>query len=300
LPKRFSEATTTAGAFLLLLRPAHWMKNGFVLLPLLFSLGRLEAGAVERSLYACAAFCMASSAVYALNDILDRERDRRCALKRRRPVASGALTPLQAAIASAACAVGALFIAVFLLPPASAVILGGYALLNVAYCMSLKRLVILDVIALSAGFVLRVAAGGAAIPVRVSAWMILTTFFLSLFLGFGKRRAELAATRRGSARDVLGQYSMPFLMILIPLCAGLTIIMYALSVIQPSIALRADADTLLYTVPLVVYGLLRYLHMSLRDGRGADAAEIVLKDAALLVTVLLWGGLVILMAVIRV
>ena len=276
------------------------MKNAFVLAPLLFTFRQASPVLAARAMVAFLAFCFASSAVYAVNDIVDRDRDRASPLKRHRPLASGALTPLQAGVAAGCCALLAALLSVLLLPPAAAVIVGGYALLNLAYTFYLKRLIIIDVIAISAGFVLRVFAGAATITVPLSAWMILTTFFLSLFLGFSKRRSELASAKAGSAREVLEQYREPLLMMLIPICAGLTIMTYALSVIQPSIASRPGAETLLYTVPLVVYGLLRYLHLALRGGKGADVAELVTRDAPLLVSVLLWIGMVIAVTVFRV
>ena len=281
------------------------MKNGFVLAPLLFAFQQASVASALRALAALLAFCLASSAVYAFNDILDRDRDRASPLKRGRPVASGALTPVQAGVAAAACALAAALLSVLLLPLPAAVVVGAYAALNILYSLRLKRVVIMDVIAISAGFVLRVFAGAMAMAVPVSAWMILTTFFLSLFLGFTKRRAELAtaglsSADAGSARQVLVQYSEPFLLVLIALCAGLTIVTYALSVIQPSMTARPGADTLLYTVPVVVYGLLRYLLLALRGGKGADVAELVIRDVPLLVTVLLWGAVVVAVVVFRV
>ena len=281
------------------------MKNGFVLAPLLFAFPQVSPSSALRALAALLAFCFASSAVYAVNDILDRDRDRACPLKRGRPVASGAISPTQAGVAAAACALAAALLSVLLLPLPAAVVVGVYAALNLLYSLRLKRVVIMDVIAISAGFVLRVFAGAMAMAVPVSAWMMLTTFFLSLFLGFTKRRAELvtaglSSADAGSARQVLGQYSEPFLLVLIALCAGLTIVTYALSVIQPSLAARPGADTLLYTVPVVVYGLLRYLLLALRGGKGADVAELVIRDVPLLVTVLLWGAVVVAFVVFRV
>ena len=276
------------------------MKNGFVLAPLLFAFPQVSPSSALRALAALLAFCFASSAVYAVNDILDRDRDRACPLKRGRPVASGAISPTQAGVAAAACALAAALLSVPLLPLPAVVVVGAYAALNLLYSLRLKRVVIMDVIAISAGFVLRVFAGAMALAVPVSAWMILTTFFLSLFLGFTKRRAELATADAGSARQVLGQYSEPFLLVLIALCAGLTIMTYALSVIQPSMAARPGADTMLYTVPVVVYGLLRYLLLALRGGKGADVAELVIRDVPLLATVLLWGAVVVAFVVFRV
>ena len=300
MPERSSDRRPVAGSILRLLRPVHWIKNGFVLAPLLFAFPQASPAFALRALTALLAFCFASSAVYAVNDILDRDRDRACPLKRGRPVASGDLSTVQAGVAAAACALAAACLSVLLLPLPAAVIVGVYAALNLLYSLRLKHVVIMDVIAISTGFVLRVFAGAMALAVPVSAWMILTTFFLSLFLGFTKRRAELATADAGSARQVLGQYSEPFLLVLIALCAGLTIMTYALSVIQPSMAARPGADTMLYTVPVVVYGLLRYLLLSLRSGKGADVAELVIRDIPLLVTVLLWGGVVVAFVVFRV
>jgi decaprenyl-phosphate phosphoribosyltransferase len=276
-----------------LLRPSHWIKNAFTLAPLLFAARLSAPSALCRAASTALAFCFASSAVYALNDIVDRNRDRASPAKRHRPVASGAMSPLQASLAAGGCIATASLLCVLLVPPRAVVILGAYILLNLLYSLRLKHIVIVDVVCISSGFVMRVFAGAAAVDVPVSAWMMLTTFFLALFLGFTKRRSELVAAYGAGAREVLGEYTEPFLTILISVCAGLTVVTYGIAVTQPSVAGRSGADSLLYTVPLVVLGLLRYLYLCLQEGKGGDVAELVLGDSSLLVTVLMWAGVVV-------
>ena len=169
------------------LRPAQWVKNALVFAPLIFAQHAFDRHALARSLAAFALFCLASGAVYLLNDLLDRESDRRHPVKRLRPIASGALPPAAAALAAVVIGAGALFTAT-LLDRRLALVLGIYLLLNLAYSRMLKHVVILDVMTIAAGFVLRVVAGGLAVGVPLSSWLLLCTSLLALFLGFGKRR----------------------------------------------------------------------------------------------------------------
>jgi 4-hydroxybenzoate polyprenyltransferase len=263
------------------------VKNGFVLAPLLFRLPAVEPAEALLALAAAAAFSLASSAVYALNDIVDRASDRRSPARRDRPVASGEVTVPEAGGLAAACALAAAGLSL-LLPWRVGAAIAGYVMLNLAYSWKLKQIVLIDVMAIAAGFMLRVFAGAAALGVAVTSWMMLTTFFVSLFLGFSKRRSEVLAAGGRSARAVLSEYTAPLLDILIVMSVSITVVTYALYVIQAVAGRGAGADLLVGTVPLVVYGLLRYLYLVMKRGMGGDVAEVVLRDIPLVVAVAAW------------
>jgi 4-hydroxybenzoate polyprenyltransferase len=284
-------------SLLRLLRPRHWVKNGFVLAPLLFRLPAVRPVEVLRALLAAAAFSLVSSAVYAVNDVVDRDGDRRSPARRDRPVASGEVTVREALVLAAACALAAAGLSL-LLPWRVGAALAGYAALNLAYSVWLKRIVLIDVMAIAAGFMLRVYAGAAALGVAVTSWMMLTTFFVSLFLGFSKRRSEVGTAGGRSARTVLSEYSVPLLDILIVMSVSITIITYSLYVIQAAAGRGINADLLIYTVPLVVYGLLRYLYLVMKQGKGGDVAEVLMRDIPLVVTVVAWGIAVVIVLVV--
>jgi 4-hydroxybenzoate polyprenyltransferase len=290
LPRRCS-------SFLRLLRPRHWVKNVFVLAPLLFRLPNVTPGEVLRAFVAAVAFSLASSAVYALNDIVDRDSDRRSPARRDRPVASGAVTVPEAAGLAAVCVLAAAGLSL-LLPWRVGAALAGYTALNLAYSVWLKRIVLIDVMAIAAGFMLRVYAGAAALGVAVTSWMMLTTFFVSLFLGFSKRRSEFGTSSGRAARAVLSEYTVPLLEILIVMSVAITIVTYSLYVIQAAAGRGDGADFLIYTVPLVVYGLLRYLYLVMKRGKGGDVAEVLVRDIPLVVTVAAWGIAVVLILVV--
>jgi 4-hydroxybenzoate polyprenyltransferase len=270
-----------------LARPTHWIKNAFVLAPLLFTFRSASRESAIRALLATGAFCLVSSAAYALNDLADRERDRRDPERRSRPLASGVVQPPGAvALAVGLClAASALCL---LLPPLAAGAIGAYLLLQVAYTLYLKRLVILDVMAIAAGFILRIVAGAEALPVALSPWMIHTSFFLSLFLGFSKRRHEIGAAAGRRRRAVLGQYSIGVLDLMTAISAGLTVVMYAMYLMQPAGSLRPPPASLIWTLPLVTYGILRYLFLVLRRDRGGDVADLLLGDRPMQVDIVLW------------
>lgn len=279
-----------AAALLRLLRPRHWVKNGFVLAPLVFTLPHVAPRDALLAIAAAASFSLVSSAVYALNDVVDRDADRRSPSRRDRPVASGAVSPTEALGLAAACVFAAAAVAV-ILPWKVASAIVGYTVLNVAYSLWLKRIVLIDVMAIAGGFMLRVFAGAAALGVALSSWMALTTFFVSLFLGFSKRRSEFAAGGGRTARVVLAEYTAPLLDVLIVMSLSITIVTYSLYVIQ---AAAGRGGALVATVPLVVYGLVRYLYLVMRRGKGGDVAEVLLRDAPLVVTIAVWAVAVVL------
>lgn len=265
--------------YLKLLRPHQWVKSGFVFVGLLFGHAWQEPLLVQNVLLAAASFSLAASAIYVINDLADRARDREHPEKRHRPLASGTVNVAPALTLAAAC----LLTAVVLAQTASTTVLLivlGYAALNVAYSMALKYVVLLDVFVISAGFMLRILAGTLGVGIAPSHWLLLCGLMLTLFLGFAKRRAELYALvgHAGQQRQVLADYDPVLLDALIGVCAAGAIVSYGLyTVSAETVALHGTAY-LVYTVPFVIYGIFRYLFLLHRRGGGGDAAAALLKD----------------------
>lgn len=271
-------------------RPAQWTKNLFVLAPLVF--GRLlgDPQAVLRASLALVAFCCASSAVYLFNDLRDREEDRKHPLKRLRPLASGALK-VPVAVAALAALLAAAFALMLSLGPAPAVVLAVYVLLNLLYTVWLKHMVILDVMCISVGFVLRVIAGAEATHIEVSRWLFLCTIFLALFLAFSKRRHEiiLLAGSASGQRPVLDHYSPAFLDQMINVVTASAVVSYALYSVAPETVNKYHTQNLVYTIPLVLYGIFRYLYLMYQRPGERNPTEAILRDAPFLINMLLWG-----------
>jgi 4-hydroxybenzoate polyprenyltransferase len=268
-------------------RPIHWIKNGFVLAPVLFAFHVLPARAVLSALAAAAAFSFASSVVYIVNDLADREEDRLHPQKRHRPIASGAVPTGTAVAILAACAVASAATCL-ILPWEVGALIAGYVTLNLVYAGGVKRLVLLDVMSIAAGFMFRILAGGAAAGVNLSPWMLLTAFFLSLFLGFTKRMSELLTVAPNGRRRVLALYSRGFLTLMVGMFVSLTIITYSLYVFFPRSSTLESGHGLVFSVPLVVYGLLRYLHLATKRREVGDVAEAIRRDVPLMACIGLW------------
>lgn len=284
-----------------LMRPHQWVKNGFVLVGLLFGHAWDDPDLLMQGLAAFAAFCLISSSVYVMNDLIDREQDRCHPDKCRRPLASGAVSVRVALLLAATCLLSGLGLAFGLfgmigLPGSAAPwIFIAYPLLNVGYSLGLKHVVILDVFIIAAGFMLRILAGTLGLGIAPSHWLLLCGLMLTLFLGFVKRRAELNAlmAESGSHRPVLDDYTPAMLDQFITLAASATVMAYSLyTVSEETIALHGTA-WLIATVPCVIYGLLRYLQRLHGAGGGGDPARELLTDPHLLGVFALWLTLVI-------
>ncbi len=272
------------------LRPAQWAKNSFVLAPVVFAGDLTEPGLLARALAAFVVFCAASSAVYLVNDLRDREQDRNHPLKRHRPIAAGTLPVGVAAVAALTLAGGALAGALAL-DRDFTVALGAYLGLQLLYTLWFKRVVILDALAIALGFVLRVYAGAAAVAVEVSPWLLLCTIFLALFLAFSKRRHELVLLAGDAAnqRGVLAQYSPAFLDQMINVVTASTVVCYALYAVAPETVAKHGGRSLLVTVPLVLFGIFRYLYLVYQRSDERNPTEAILRDLPFLINVGLWG-----------
>lgn len=272
-----------------LLRPHHWVKNGFVLAGLLFGHPWGDAALVTAALLATAAFCLASSAVYAFNDAIDAPRDREHPEKNGRPVARGAITPAAAhAIGAllAACALGLALVA----GPAVLALVGAYLALNAAYSLGLKHVPVLDVFIIAAGFMLRLLAGTWGIGIGPSRWLLACGFLLTLFLGFAKRRAELERLAEDARqhREVLEDYSLAFLDKAVLACAVGMVVTYALYTVADSTVALHGTEQLIWTLPWVLLGTFRYLFRLHYRGGGGDPAQELLRDPLLAAAALGW------------
>src|ERR1041384_6284620 len=271
------------------MRPRQWTKNGFVFFALIFDKQLFLIKPFIRTLEGFALFCLISSAVYLFNDIADVEADRNHPQKKFRPIASGKL-PIPVALTAAWILT---FIAIsigYLLSPMFAFFVAIYLLTNLLYSRWLKHVSILDVLIVSSGFVLRVAAGVALITVeRFSPWLYIVTILFSLYIGLGKRRAEMNLLADGASahRKVLEGYTIPLLDQYITIVSSTTIIAYSLYTFSaPNLP---DKHTMMLTIPFMVYGIFRYLQL-IQIGHAAGAPdEVALKDRPLQITVLLWG-----------
>ncbi len=271
------------------MRLRQWTKNGFVFFALIFDKQLFRPEPFFRTLEGFFLFCLISSAVYLFNDIADVEADRNHPVKKNRPIASGKL-PIPVAL-TAALLLTIISIPVgFLLSPTFALILSVYLVTNLLYSRWLKHVSILDVLIVSSGFVLRVGAGVALITVeRFSPWLYMITVLFSLYIGLGKRRAEMNLLAEGASahRKVFEGYTIPLLDQYITIVSGMTIVAYSLYTFSaPNLP---ENHTMMLTIPFVVYGIFRYLQL-IQVGHAAGAPdEVALKDRPLQITVLLWG-----------
>ena len=271
------------------MRIRQWHKNGFVFFALIFDKQLFQRDPFLITLAGFFLFCLISSSVYLINDIADIEADRQHPEKKHRPLASGKL-PVSVAMVAAITLALVSIVGGYLLAPTFAAIVGVYFIINLLYSQWLKHVAILDVLIISSGFVLRVGAGVALITVeRFSPWLYVITTLFSLFMGFGKRRAELSLLEQGAGthRKVLEGYTLPLLDQYITIVSGMTIVTYALYTFFAEN--MPGNHSMMLTIPFVVYGIFRYLQL-IQTGHAAGAPdEVALTDRSLQVTVLLWG-----------
>lgn len=281
---------SAAVSVLLSLRPHQWTKNLIVFAGLLFGERLLDEWSVVRASVAFGVFCLLSSTVYLVNDLRDREVDRRHPTKQRRPIASGAVTPAVATVTAGTLGAVALGTAVWL-GPVFLAIAAGYLTLMVTYSVTLKHVVILDVLTIAVGFVLRAAAGAVAIAVPISHWLLILALLLALFLALSKRRAELVtlATEARHHRRILDEYSPYLLDQMISVVTASTLLAYALYTIHPETVQKFGTDRLVWTVPFPLYGIFRYLYLVHQREGGGNPSELLLTDRPLLFCVALWG-----------
>jgi 4-hydroxybenzoate polyprenyltransferase len=271
------------------LRPKQWLKNLFIFAPLIFSQNVLQWPLLQRTLLGFLAFCLLSGAVYIFNDLRDLEEDKHHPLKSRRPLASGRLKKSHAWIAFILIGAGSLALSYALSPKFFAAALV-YFILQTAYSLGLKHIVILELFVIAAGFVLRVVAGGLIIDVALSPWLLICTFLLALFLAMSKRRHELVLLEDDAQahRPILKEYSPLLLDQMISVVTASTVVAYCLYTISDETVAKFGTTNLIFTVPFVIYGIFRYLYLVHQKNLGGSPEALVLKDRPLLMTLILW------------
>lgn len=272
-----------------LIRPRQWVKSGFVLMGALFANALRQSATLKHVLLATAAFCLVSSGVYVLNDILDRTSDANHPTKRNRPLAAKTISIGMAGALLVIMWAGG-FVIGFLASQKVLAILLIYIVLNVAYSVQLKHVVILDVFIIASGFMLRILAGTVGVGIAPSQWLLLCGLMIALFLGFAKRRAELYALNSDGPthRRVLDLYQPVLLDKMIVVTATCVIITYSLYTLSPVTVAYHHTESLVYTVPFVMYGIFRYIYTLHGHSTGGDPATEIFRDPHLLLAILGW------------
>jgi 4-hydroxybenzoate polyprenyltransferase len=275
----------TTSALVRALRPDEWVKNLFVFAALLFG-GEFDFPAALEATGTFVAFCAVASAGYLLNDIVDVELDRRHPTKRLRAIASGALAVPTAKVFAAVLVVTGL-VAGLIVAPAVCGLVAAYGALTAGYSLVLKKLVIIDVMTIAACFLLRVLTGAVAIDVEASSWLLVCTGMVSLFLGFTKRRQEAVLEKSApfGARPVLEHYTLPFLDQMVSVVSAGTVRSYTIYATQSPIA----GDQMLWTVPMVVYGLFRYLYLIYHREDASSTANLLTRDPGIIGAAVAWA-----------
>jgi 4-hydroxybenzoate polyprenyltransferase len=277
------------------LRPQQWTKNFVVFAGLIFSQNLGNSHLILKTVLGFILFCLLSSSVYIFNDLMDVESDRRHPSKRNRPIASGKIRIPTAVLIMVLLAVLALGLSAWL-SPVFAVTALAYFLLNLLYSVYLKNVVIIDVMCIAAGFVIRAVAGAVLIGVAISAWLIVCTTLLALFLGFGKRRHELVLLENQATdhRKSLSEYSPYFLDQMISVVTASTVIAYAFYTLSPEVETKLGTQHMDLTIPFVLYGVFRYLYLIHQKEGGGSPTRMLLTDKPILVNIILWLAAVIL------
>jgi len=279
--------------FLQIMRPLHWIKNVFVFAALIF--GKKLFGPADEVLFAVAravggfiCFCLAASAMYILNDIVDRQTDRLHPEKSKKPIAAGTVSVGNAAVLSAVFAVAAI-ICSYILADRLAVIILAYIGLMVLYSLSLKQLMILDCVVISVGFSLRAMAGAVVVGVFISPWLVICTFALCLFLAFSKRRSEIVQLRENSElfRKTLGSYTPELLAHMLDVTSGLAVVCFLLYAMDERTFALFGTNNLVYTTPFVLYCIFRFSAL-IQQGKFSDPVDLILKDLPFQIGFVLW------------
>ncbi len=276
-----------------IMRPLHWTKNVFVFAALIF--GKKLLGSKDEVLWAVGSavgaflcFCLAASAIYIFNDILDRKTDALHPKKCNRPIAAGIVPIPAATVLSFVCAAGAIAFS-YLLTPGLTVIIVAYILLMALYSLSLRTVMILDCVVIAVGFCLRAIAGAVVVHVFISPWLVICTFALCLFLAFGKRRTEIAQLSENSEafRKTLGSYTPELLAHMLDVTSGLAVICFLLYAMDDRTLRLFGSNNLVYTTPLVLYCIFRFSALT-QEGRFSDPVELILSDLPFQIGFVLW------------
>ena len=276
-------------AYLNLLRPHQYLKNGFIWLPIIFGYRISEPGQVFLTLLAFAAFCLMSSTIYVINDFMDREEDRRHPVKKNRPLASGTVSPREALWIGLILFGASLALSLAGLPVACLYLLLAYLLLNIAYSQKLKHIPIVDIVCIALGFVLRIFMGGTAVHVPISPWIVIMTFLLALFLALAKRRDDLLLMDQGTlVRKAIDGYNLEFISLAMGIMASVIIVAYILYTVSPEVVAKHGTHRLYISGIWVLLGLLRYLQITFVEEKSGSPTLVLIKDHLLQLIIVLW------------
>lgn len=280
---------TVLRTYIKLLRPQHYLKNGFIWLPVFFGYQLTNAAAVIHVTLVFIAFCLVSSSVYVINDLRDVESDRRHPIKRNRPLASGAVGPATAVWVAVFLAAAAIGLALFLLPMITTVILLVYLVMNIVYSFGLKHVPIADIVCIALGFVLRIFAGGSAAQVPISPWIVIMTFLIALFLALAKRRDDLRLVDQGhQIRKAIDGYNAEFISLAMGVMASVIIVAYILYTVSPEVVAKHGTQRLYLSAVWVILGILRYLQITFVEEDSGSPTSVLLRDRVLQVIIALW------------
>jgi 4-hydroxybenzoate polyprenyltransferase len=271
-----------------LLRPEQWIKNLFVVAPLFFTPPALSLASAAAVAGGVLSFCLLASAIYIVNDYLDREADRNHPTKAQRPLAAGTVSPSVALALLVLMLVGGFALALWL-SPAFAAVGAAYVAMNLAYSIWLKHVAIVDVLIIALSFVLRVLAGNVLIAVEPSAWILIVSGLLALFLALAKRRDDLVKSLDGQHRRSLAGYSQTFLDTAVAVILGALLVTYMIYTTDRQVMAELGTERLVYTVIFLIAGVLRYLQITLVENRSGSPTTVVLTDRFLIVTGALWA-----------
>jgi 4-hydroxybenzoate polyprenyltransferase len=275
--------------YIRLMRPAHYLKNAFVFASLVFAKALTDVKSIKLAVMTFIAFCLISSAVYIVNDIADRRADAEHPKKRFRPIASGRVS-VSAAIVQLLILVALCSAVTLQLPWQTGACIGVYALLNLGYSFGLKHVVLIDIFIIAAGFMLRVLAGTKAIQVEASEWLVICTLFLSLFLAIAKRRSEINHIGRGETRKVLDDYTPELVRLILNVSVAGSIMSYTLYTVSEHARQYFNTSKFIYTVPIVMYGIFRYLYLDEKQQTAENPVSVILRDPWLLATGIAWAA----------
>lgn len=279
---------------ILILRPQQWVKNLFIFLPLFFDGKLLEVSYLLPAFATFLAYCFAASGIYCLNDILDTEADRKHPLKCKRPIASGAIRKSQGYLLMLCCFGTSFSIITLPLwnidnPKGLAAVIGFYIIMNIAYCVKLKKIAIIDIFTIATGFVLRLLAGGLATSIKLSQWIVLMVFLLALFLAFAKRRDDVRIYEENGVlvRNTAKYYTLPFMDQVIMMTASIVMVCYILYTVSPDVTARFHNHYLYITSIFVLAALIRYLQIT-ANAKSGSPTKILLKDRFIQVCIIAW------------
>lgn len=277
----------------ILLRPLQWLKNGFIFIPLFFDHKMSDWKCLCSAILAFFAYSFAASSIYCLNDLMDVEADRRHPKKCKRPIAVGVISKAQALLLVALC-LGISFAIASLLEDYAQWkvmgILGVYIVMNIAYCLKLKQMAIVDVFIIAVGFVLRIFVGGFATGVVLSQWIVLMTFLLALFLAFAKRRDDVVIYEDTGvlARKNVNRYNLPFMNQVIGVVSSITMVCYIMYTVDPEVIVRMGSRYVYLTSVFVLAGIIRYLQLTIVDVKSGSPTKVLMKDRFVQCSIIGW------------